>query len=304
MSEHVPVLVQEVLEILNPEPGNTLLDATLGHGGHAKAYLDAAEGTHVKGFDADAKALQAAKEHLVAYEGRVTYINANFANIGQHLKEKVNCVLFDLGIGSHQLSDQERGFSFVSEGVLTMRYGDTDDLPSSSDKALAGLERMLGHPPDVQEILHGIAEVDLAHIIREYGEERYAGRIARVLKAARNIHTGRDLAQAVSSAVPTGYEHGRIHPATRTFQALRIAVNRELDALAEGLTEATHVLVPGGVIAVISFHSLEDRIVKQFFQKNKKQFEILTKKPIRASKAEISVNPRSRSARLRAARVP
>jgi len=211
-------------------------------------------------------------------------------------------ILFDLGLGSHQLSDASRAFSFASPASLKVAYGELNSLPPARLQSLNALERHLGYPPDVADILSGLTAADLAELIRFYGEERYAQRVAQALKASLPIPDGRRLAQTVADALPSGYEHGRIHPATRTFQALRLAVNRELEVLEIALPQALELLKPGGVVAVISFHSLEDRIVKQFFRAHKAELEILTKKPVRAGESEVKKNPRSRSAKLRAAK--
>lgn len=320
---HIPVLQHEVLSQLKPTAGDSLLDATLGYGGHAAAYLEilAGEGT-VIGIEADKAALEQAGQRLSAWGTKVSYIHGSYADLGRHLDalhiESVSHVLFDLGVGSHQLSDPQRGFSFRSPGPLTMRYGQ-HTLPPSQLASLNILERRLGHPPDANDITTSLSADELASLIQQYGEERYARRIAAAIQESRDkIHTTADLAHVISQAVPSSYERGRIHPATRTFQALRIAVNRELESLAAALPQAIDVLRPGGKIAVISFHSLEDRMVKRFFQRESKdcvcppeqvictcghkaQVVIQTKKPITASVEEAARNSRARSAKLRVA---
>lgn len=309
----MPVLVEEVLAVFSPQSGDSLLDTTLGHGGHARVYLTATSprGT-VVGLDADPKALAVAEQNLAEFGNRVRFVEGSFA----HLKDSVlgrgilqgeepqlfSHILFDLGIGTHQLGDAERGFSFASPGPLAMAYGQLESLPPAQVPALNALERHLGYLPDVPDLLGSLSAVDLAHVIHWYGEERYAERIARALKQHLPLKSGGALAQAVADAVPSGYERGRIHPATRTFQALRLAVNRELEALEAALPQAVELLQTGGVLAAISFHSLEDRCVKQFFRSHKDQLEILTKKPLRAGEGEVRENPRSRSAKLRAVR--
>lgn len=282
---HTPVLVNEVLEFFRPKPGDTLLDATIGHGGHAQVFLEAAPDTKVVGLDADAAALAVARETLAKYQNRVTLLHANFASLEDVLKErgKFSHILFDLGVGSHQLADDQRSFSFTSTGPLAMKFG-------------AG-----GGEEDVAALLVRLSERDLANIIREYGEERFAGRIARAIKASLPIKSGQELARVIADAVPRASH--RIHPATRTFQALRIAVNQELESLQKALPQALEVAQVGGVLAVISFHSLEDRIVKKFLHDRKSTLEILTKKPIRAGQEEVNKNPRSRSAKLRSAKI-
>ncbi len=301
-SAHIPVLVSEVMALFSPQPGDRLLDATLGHGGHAKAYLSATEPTgSVVGLDADAAALAVAQEQLREWGSQVTYIQTNFTNLIDSVHGSFQHILFDLGIGSHQLADDTRGFSFVGLKSLSMRYGNTGHLPPASIAALNRLERQIGHTPDVSDILRGVSEEELADIIWTYGEERFRGRIARELKQGPPPASSAALAQRISHAVPSFYRRSRIHPATRTFQALRLAVNRELESLEAALPQAWELLTPGGKLAVISFHSLEDRIVKTTFRHMaaEKKAKILTKKPIRGSTTEIATNPRARSAKLR-----
>ncbi len=325
--DHIPVLQHEVLSQFEPVAGDNLLDATLGLGGHAQGYLELLEGQGtVIGIEADGAALEQAKRRLSTWEPKVSYVHGSYTDLRKHLNElhidTVSHVLFDLGVGSHQLSDPERGFSFRSFGPLVMRYGQ-HALPPSQLTALNVLEQRLGSPPEVGDIITALTADELASIIREYGQERYARHIAGAIRESREeIQTAADLAEIISHAVPTAYEHGRIHPATRTFQALRIAVNRELESLAAALPQALTALSPGGKIAVISFHSLEDRLVKRFFQRESKdcvcppeqvqcicghtaQVVIQTKKPITASPEEIAGNPRARPAKLRvAAKLP
>ncbi len=304
---HTPVLVEEVLDLFQPKQNDTLLDATLGTGGHAAAYLSAATGTKVVGLDADPLAIKRARENLKRFTDGVTYVNANFANLqdsltgGGILPPKFSHIIFDLGVGSHQLSDARRGFSFQEKGPLDMRYGEQRDLPASSIKPVNDLTSRLGHCPNVVELIMGLRKEQLAEVIRSYGQERFAGRIARSIKSASPFpHTAAGLASLIAMAVPSNYERGRIHPATRTFQALRLAVNRELEALTAALPQAASLLKPRGVLAVISFHSLEDRVVKHFMR-GERRLEVMTPKPGRASGEEIAGNPRARSAKLRAA---
>lgn len=325
--QHTPVLVREIMEQLAPQDGDTLLDGTLGLGGHAKAFLEAAgQDAKVIGFDADASALAEAKHRLKSYGERVRYIHANFSNLKEALEEAelgdvaVSHVLLDLGVGSHQLGDETRGFTFRGEGPLSMMYADHVSLPGSDMASLNVLAQRLGYYPDVIDMIRGLGVNELAAIIRNYGEERFARRIADSLKhSVEMVKTAKDLARVIAESVPPNYERGRIHPATRTFQALRIAVNRELEVLRAALPAAVDKLETGGNIAVISFHSLEDRIVKQYFRREAKdcicppeqlictcqhtaKLEILTKKPIVAAAREIEQNPRSRSAKLRVAK--
>ncbi|HSX24713.1 MAG TPA: 16S rRNA (cytosine(1402)-N(4))-methyltransferase RsmH [Candidatus Andersenbacteria bacterium] len=317
MSEHIPVLLKEVIELLEPKAGDTLLDGTLGHGGHARAFLEkAGEGSNVIGIDADEAALAQAKEELQEFGDRVTYIHGNFYSIPD---AHVQAALFDLGIGSHQLADEERGFSFSSEGPLDMRYGDHEHLPDSWIPQLNDLAQQLHRYPNADDIVNKLAPLALSEVIRRYGEERYAGVLANSIVDARPIKDAKHLRDVIVNAVPKSYEHGRIHPATRTFQALRIAVNRELEVLEAALPKAVEIMEDGGVLAVISFHSLEDRIVKNYFREQAKScicppeqvvctcnhpptLTILTKKPIVASEEEIVKNPRARSAKLRGAK--
>lgn len=316
MSEHTPVLVEEVIKLLSPKPGDTLLDATLGHGGHARAFLEAAgEGASVIGVDADEDALAVARENLKEYKDRVTYTQGNFFSLPE---VQVHAILFDLGIGSHQIADGKRGFSFSSEAPLKMQYGEADSLPQSHLEPINELTRKLNHYPDAHELLDLLSPLALADMVRIYGEERYAGVVANAISGSRPVGTAKALAKVIEEAVPKSYEKGRIHPATRTFQALRIAVNRELEVLEAALPKAVERLLPGGVLAVISFHSLEDRIVKRYFKSeatgcicppqqavctcdHKARLTLLTKKPLVASEEEKKKNPRSRSAKLRAA---
>jgi len=313
---HTPVLVQEILALFKTQNGDTLLDTTLGNGGHAAAYLNSAADTTVIGLDADPDALAQAKANLKQFGDRVTYVNANFANLNDALTgggivpakpagrqpPLFTHILFDLGLGSHQLSDPRRGFSFQGAGLLTMRYGALDHLPDPGLTCVNQLAQRIGHLPDAIELIMGLTADQLSELISFYGEERYARRIAKAIKeVSEPPRTARQLAEIITAAVPATYEHGRIHPATRTFQALRLAVNRELEALTCALPQAIDLLKPNGTLAVISFHSLEDRIVKRLFRDRAHQLLIITKKPIQARNEEIDKNPRSRSAKLRAA---
>jgi len=312
---HVPVLVEEVMGHLRPRSGDRLLDATLGQGGHAAAYLNlSGPAGEVVGLDADDSALAAAKERLTPFGDRVTLRHANFAHLNEAVNEAnvdsanrpFHHILFDLGIGSHQLTDLTRGFSFAGERSLSMRYGSRGGLPPAKVDSLNRLQRRLGYEPDVVDILQHTTEEELADILYMYGEERFRGRIARALHQRPHPATGQELAKRVSEAVPGHYRRGRLHPATRTFQALRLAVNRELEALETALPAAYDLLAPGGTLVVISFHSLEDRIVKTAFRRFKAErgARILTRKPISASAAELAANPRARSAKLRAIERP
>ena len=304
---HVPVLLKEAIDFLAVKRGGTYLDATVGLGGHSHEIakrLGAAG--HLIGFDKDAAALERARAVLssqfsvlsegagegLAAGGRreagatVTLIHGSFAEVGLRVAPaSLDGLLADLGVSSLQLSDPARGFSFQAEGPLDMRMN-----PMSGETA--------------EQVVNHIDERELADVIYEFGEERRSRRIARAIVRSRPIRTTTQLVEVVAAAARSmKYKHERIHPATRTFQALRIFVNRELDDLKALLEAAPRVLKPGGRLVAISFHSLEDRIVKDAMRAGLKDniFRVLTKKPVTASEAEIDRNPRSRSAKMRAA---
>lgn len=290
MAQHISVLAGEVLEWLIPRPSAIFVDGTLGLGGHAGLILErlGPDGRLV-GFDKDAAALAEAKKALAAYGDTIMLIHDDFKNMAQRFAGlgigRAHGVLLDLGVSSLQLDLPERGFSFQSEGPLDMRM-------DASQKLTA------------REVVNEWPRRDLEKIFFEYGEERFGRRIAERIereRAIRPIETTRQLALAVSAAVPASYRHGRVHPATRTFQALRIAVNGELESLRVFLDTAFEALEEGGRLAIISFHSLEDRMVKTAFRQWQKEGRgrALTKKPVTASDGEIASNPRSRSAKLR-----
>jgi 16S rRNA (cytosine1402-N4)-methyltransferase len=281
-ARHTSVMLEPVLELLRPRPnvGFTALDATVGAGGHAFVLLErSSPDGRLVGLDADPRALELARERLVAFSSRVTLVNRNFREIQDLDLPRMDAVLFDLGLSSMQLDASGRGFSFRGDEPLDMRFD-----PAS-------------HAPTAAELLNTLAEADLERILREYGEEPRARRIAHEIVRRRPLRSTGDL---VGVAGPV---RGRIHPATRTFQALRIAVNDELGALEAGLDAAARLLKPGGCLAVISFHSLEDRIVKWRFRGWAEQglVEVLTRKPVRPDEDQIRANPRARSAKLRAA---
>ncbi len=278
---HIPVLSQEVIVGLNICQGYHYLDATVGGGGHSKLILAAAPEVKVTAIDRDLAALTAAKVNLAEYsEEQVRFWQGNFADCPAS-KASFDGIVADLGVSSAQLDIAERGFSFQQEAVLDMRMDRRQKLTAA-------------------EIINHWQETQLADIFFQYGEERFSRRIARRIVADRPLHTTTQLAQTIASSVPRQYRYGRIHPATRVFQALRIVVNGELEALEKLIAKAPEWLKPDGIIAIISFHSLEDRIVKHGF-KNAPQLQVLTKKPITASEKEKSQNPRSRSAKLRLA---
>ncbi|TGH23930.1 MAG: 16S rRNA (cytosine(1402)-N(4))-methyltransferase RsmH [Aphanocapsa feldmannii 277cI] len=278
--EHRPVLEREVLQGFAglPLPGR-LLDCTLGGGGHSRLLLEAHPGLTLVGLDQDPGARAAATRHLDPLAGRWQIVAGNF---GAFIPaQPFSGVLADLGVSSPQLDGPGRGFSFRHDGPLDMRMN-----PDHGETAAQLIDRL--------------DEQALANLIHTYGEERYARRIARRLVEQRPLQGTAVLAQLVARCYPPKRRHGRIHPATRTFQALRIAVNRELEVLERLLRDAPDWLVPGGVIGIISFHSLEDRLVKRAFLADPR-LQRLTRKPIMTSEREAKANPRSRSARLRLA---
>jgi 16S rRNA (cytosine1402-N4)-methyltransferase len=285
MTIHVPVLAREILDALQPRPGKVIVDGTLGGGGHTRLLAEQLEPSgRVIALDRDPAAVAAAEQTLRGLPVSVaTSSYADFAEALQELAiERVDGFLLDLGLSSDQLADPERGFSFEAEGDLDMRFN-----PDEGEPAWRLLERMRAE--------------EIADIIFRYGEERFSRRIARAVVDARREHpvrTARELAQLVRRCVPRSKD--QIDPATRTFQALRIAVNDELGELQRALRAIPERLNVGGRVAIISFHSLEDRIVKEAFRSNE-QLQPLTRKPITASENELRDNPRSRSAKLRVA---
>jgi 16S rRNA (cytosine1402-N4)-methyltransferase len=279
---HEPVLVQEVVRLLSK--AKTVLDLTLGFGGHSSALLAAGAG-QVVGVDRDPDALFAATERLAAFGDRFMSVHARFSEVERVVREtglrSVDGALYDLGVSSAQVDRSDRGFSYRSEGALDMRMG--PDGPTARD------------------VVNTYPESELARVIREQGEERFARRIARSIARARErkpLETTGELAAVVASAVPK--RRGGPHPARRTFQAIRIEVNRELEELAASLPQTVELLAPGGRLVVISYHSLEDRIVKRFVA-GEQRLRSLTKKPVRPERTEMLRNPRARGAKLRAA---
>lgn len=300
--EHIPVLLDEVIAALQPQPGGVLIDGTLGAGGHTGAWLDAsAPDGRVLAFDLDTVAIDLARKNLANYGSRVEIVHGSYGQMGEIAPargfEAVDAVLLDLGFSSMQIDDPARGFAFRFDAPLDMRF-DTTQVKTAD------------------MLVNGLPQDELADIIYEYGEERYSRRVARAIVQARPIHRTGELAEIVERALPRSKE--RIHPATRTFQALRIAVNDELGTLERTLPQAVDLLKPGGRLAVISFHSLEDRIVKHFMRDaardcicppelpmcvcdHEPTLEVITRKPITAADAETEENPRARSAKLRVA---
>ena len=301
--QHIPVMAEEVINYLNPSAGKTLVDCTLGGGGHAQAllgkskiqngstsspYLPSREQSRdpklkIIGFDQDEDAITTAKARLAQFQG-IEYINDNFSNLKQHIKHKVDGFLFDLGVSSYQIDHAERGFSLQKDGPLDMRMDRREKLTAA-------------------EIVNNYPIEKLTKIFWEYGEERFAKRISNAISVTRNlkkIATTFELKAVIEKAIPTWKKRESV---TRVFQALRIAVNSELENLNQALRGAIDFLKPGGRIVVLSYHSLEDRIVKRTFRAAAQAgiLSILTKKPILPQEAEIKENPRARSAKLRAA---
>lgn len=277
---HVPVLGPEVVEGLAVRSHGHYLDATLGGGGHSRLILAAAAGVRVTGIDQDDWAIAAAQKNLADYADRITCWRGNFAQFDPGAT-RFDGILADLGVSSTQFDQAERGFSFRHPAPLDMRMNRQDALSAA-------------------EVINTWDEAALAHIFYTYGEERLSRKFARRIVEKRPIHTTTELATLIFEASPPAYRHGRIHPATRIFQALRIAVNRELEVLETFLQRVPHWLTPGGRLVLISFHSLEDRIVKHAL-KEMPDLRVLTKKPIVATEAEMAQNPRARSAKLRVA---
>ncbi|MDP9271753.1 MAG: 16S rRNA (cytosine(1402)-N(4))-methyltransferase RsmH [Chloroflexota bacterium] len=306
---HLPVLVEEVLSLLALGTGSSVADCTVGGGGHAERILETTSPNgRLLGVDADRAAIAEASRHLARFGDRVELRQANFSALLDVATQAgfvpLDAVLFDLGLSSYQLADPQRGFSFASESAPDMRFDEEGDLSAL-------------------DLIDATTERELAGILSTFGEERRAGRVAKAILAARQegrLMTAADLAQVVASAVGSRgrADAGRIHPATRTFQALRIAVNRELEVLGAGLAGGLAALRPGGRMAVISYHSGEDRIVKRFMVRESRdcvedplppvctcghraQLRLVTKGVVTPTEAEVRANRRARSARLRVA---
>lgn len=299
-SFHLPVLTKEILNYLKLKKGGVYIDCTLGGGGHSKAILEKIypHGLLI-GIDQDIEAIETAKEELKSYIDKVKLVKGNFKNLEEILSdlktERVSGIIFDLGVSFHQLKEKERGFSFKEDSHLDMRM----DLNQEFNADI---------------LINSYSEKDLAEIFEKYGEERFSKRIARLIvieRKKKTFTTTKQLADLIIKTLPrTKKRHTwRIHPATRVFQAIRIEVNQELKALEKGLNQAIRVLEDKGRICVISYHSLEDRIVKHLFKeaaregKEQKNYglKIVTKKPIRPSLEEVRDNPKARSAKLRVA---
>ncbi len=305
---HKPVLLAETLQLLDLQPNEVFVDATLGLGGHTEAILSISADIQAIGIDRDARAIELAKERLAKFGNRFQVLHANFSDVLVILEragiEKPDCILADLGVSSLQFDSETRGFSFRFDAPLDMRMDADSDAET------------------VAELLATLSEFEIARIIYEYGEERLSRRIARRIVERRErgepVKTTAELAKLVEKATWRGKKE-KIHPATKTFQALRIAVNGELEILEQFVRDSVKILKTGGRFAVISFHSLEDRIVKQTLQKlsgkcfcpprmpvcvcgASREIEILTRKPVVAGDEETSDNPRARSAKLRVVR--
>ena len=299
---HQPVLYKEIIHALQPHAGGRYVDGTLGAGGHARGIMEAsAPDGQLLGLDVDPQALAIARRLLAPYEHRIHLVQASYTSLSAQLTqlawEAVDGIVLDLGASSMQFDTAERGFSFLQDAPLDMRFG-PHALQTAAD------------------LVNRYSERELADLIYQYGEERDSRKIARAIVKARPIHTTRELVAAIEAVSPRRGD--RVHPATRTFQALRIAVNEELDSIETVLPQAVDALKPGGRLAVISFHSLEDRIVKDFFREQSKDWvnppyeqiyeeerkaalKEVNRKPIVPSDEEIKSNPRARSAKLRIA---
>lgn len=301
-SMHVPVLFQEVLDSLEVSPGGRYIDATVGGGGHAGGILAASSPDgRLLGLDRDPAAIETAHVQLALYDERVTLIHSSFNHLAEVAQSygyvPADGILFDLGLSSLQLADPTRGFAFTTDGPLDMRFDSTADSLTAAT------------------LVNELSLQELMDTLYQFGEEVQARRIAEAIVAARPLHTTKELASVIERVVR---RRGRIHPATRTFQALRIAVNDELSILAAALPQAVGLVAPGGRLAVIGFHSLEDRLVKRFLRRESRDcicppevpacqcdhratLRLVTRKPIRPTADEIATNPRARSARLRVA---
>ncbi|MDX2255224.1 MAG: 16S rRNA (cytosine(1402)-N(4))-methyltransferase RsmH [Pseudanabaenaceae cyanobacterium bins.39] len=278
---HVPVMAESAIAALEIKEGGLYLDCTVGGAGHSALIMQGGADVKLVAIDRDAMAIAAAQARLSAYGDRVTLWRGNFSEYQPPSDLLFDGILADLGVSSTQLDLAERGFSFREAGDLDMRMDDRQTLTAA-------------------EIVNSYQEVQIANILYQLGEERLSRRIARQIVENRPFYNTLDLANAIAACVPASYRHGRIHPATRTFQALRIAVNRELESLEKWLAIAPDWLKPEGKLAVITFHSLEDRLVKHTWREDDR-LRVITKKVITATDAEIRANPRARSAKLRIA---
>ena len=300
--DHIPVLFQKVLDGLQVRPGGRYIDATVGGGGHAAGVLEASSPDgRLLCLDRDPTAVKAAGMRLASFGGRVVLVHSSFSRLAEvaHARRfvPVDGILFDLGFSSLQLAGPERGFAFMADGPLDMRFDPQSGGPTAAD------------------LVNGLSAEELTALLSRYGEERQTRRIAESIVEARPLYTTTELVAVITQIAR---KRERIHPATRTFQALRIAVNDELDVLESALPQAVEILSPGGRLGVISFHSLEDRIVKRFFRQESRDcicspeapactcnhraaLRVISRKPIRPTMEEVAENPRARSARLRIA---
>lgn len=297
--EHVPVMGREVTELFAAVPTGTVVDATVGGGGHARLLLESRSDLRILGIDRDRQAVDAATEALRPYEDRARVVHGGFEHLAERIESEgsdIVGILFDLGVSSPQLDRRTRGFSYWDDAPLDMRMDSSQELTA-------------------EQVLNEYPEGLLAELIATNGEERFARRIARAIVATRPLRTSSDLVAAVKVGIPARARRRGGHPARRTFQAIRMEVNRELPNLAEGLDESVHVIAPGGRILVVAYHSLEDRMVKERFAewsgtaptppgpptvRPTPRTRLLTRRPRRPSDEEIARNPRSSSARMRA----
>ncbi|MCU1466386.1 MAG: rRNA ((1402)-N(4))-methyltransferase [Actinomycetia bacterium] len=303
---HLPVMAREVVELLSAMPGGMIVDCTVGGGGHSAVLLDARPDVHVLGLDRDVDAVEAARSRLARFGDRAKVVHGGFEQLGRMVEEHgegelAMGILMDLGVSSAQLDRPERGFSYRFDAPLDMRM-DSKQLLTAT------------------HVVNEYEESELAAVISQYGEERFARRIAHAIVGARPVRTTRELAEIVRDAIPAATRRRGPHPARRTFQAIRMEVNRELPNLADGLDESVHVIGPRGRVLVLAYHSLEDRMVKETFgrwagddadrdvpaklpvrpRKPHGLARVLTRRPLRPSAAEVAANPRAESARLRA----
>ncbi|MCM8899872.1 16S rRNA (cytosine(1402)-N(4))-methyltransferase RsmH [Caldicoprobacter algeriensis] len=299
---HTPVLLDEVLKLLDCHPGQVIVDGTVGGGGHAYEILKRIiPGGFLIGIDRDPNALEAAQKKLEEFEGCFKLVHANFANVKEVLKslgiDAVDGMLLDLGVSSYQLEERARGFTYMQDAPLDMRMDPTQTFSAYN-------------------VVNEYSQQELERVIREYGEERWAKRIAEFIVSSRPIETTGQLVDVIKRAIPAAARREGPHPAKRTFQAIRIEVNQELNLLPRAIESAVEVLKPGGRLCIISFHSLEDRIVKQMFRSlsnpctcppdspvcicgRRPLVKLLTSKPVTPTSREVSANPRSRSAKAR-----
>ena len=304
--KHIPVLFHEIMDIMAPQPGEVFVDCTLGGGGHSRGFLERmGDDGRLIGIDQDTNALQAAGANLAEFGDRVTYVHSNYNNLDEILNtyapDGVDGILFDIGVSSHQLDEKDRGFSYMQDAPLDMRMNQSQNFSA-------------------WDVVNTYSEEELHRIIKEYGEERWAKRVAQFIVESRKekpVETTGELVDIIKRAIPKGAREEGSHPAKRTFQAIRIEVNDELGVLTRTISVAAKHLKKGGRLGIISFHSLEDRIVKEqfrylasdcicppelpFCQCDKvSEVKILTRKPVTATKEELEANSRSKSAKFRA----